>query len=67
MKPIARQVVTIEYRAVLPVGTVVISDGVSWTRREVGLWESEFGQWGTPALPLTITSGGTTESEERSG
>lgn len=67
MKPIAGQVVTIEYRAVLLAGTVVISGDIEWTRRDVGLWESEFGQWGTPTLPLTITSGGTTESKERNG
>lgn len=55
----ARQVVTIEYRAMLPIGTEVISDGVLWTRRLMRLWESEFGQWGTPALPLTIIHRGT--------
>lgn len=60
----SEQVVTVEYRAILPVGTVAESDGVVWTRRP-GMWESEYGQWGTPALPLTITSRGTTETPER--
>ena len=47
------QVTITEYRAILPVGTEVESDGVKWTRRPQ-MWESEYGRWGTPGLPLTI-------------